>query len=66
MEVKQQIETPVNKSELAKVLNVDRKIICNLTKEFKIPFIPIGKRIFYQPSKVLAALEINPKETLHQ
>lgn len=62
----EQVEFPVAQNELAKAFGVNKRILVNLRKQNKIPFIQAGRRILYQPSKVIAALEINPKETIPQ
>lgn len=60
------VEFPVSQKELAKAFGVSKKVLVNLRKQKRIPFIRTGRLILYQPSKVIKALEINPKETIPQ
>ena len=50
------LEKPISQPEMMAYLNLSRQSILNLRKKKLIPFIQIGAKIMYQPSKVIEAL----------
>jgi len=53
------IEQPVNQKHMLAFLSISEPSIIKLRKSGKIPFLSVGGKIMYQPSKVIAALTNN-------
>jgi excisionase family DNA binding protein len=60
---KEAIENPVSQKELAQRFGLNARTVEALRKQNKIPFIRAGRRILYQPSKVVKALEVDPQNS---
>jgi hypothetical protein len=56
------MECPVSQKVLAQMFRVNTRLLQELRKQKKIPFIQAGRRILYQPSKVVKALEVDPQK----
>jgi len=50
------LEKPISQAEMMAYLNLSRQSILKLRKKSQIPFIQVGAKVMYQPSKVIEAL----------
>ncbi len=58
----ERMECPVSQKVLAQMFRVNTRLLQDLRKQNKIPFIQVGRRILYIPSKVVKALEVDPQK----
>jgi DNA-binding Xre family transcriptional regulator len=50
------IEQPISQAEMQSFLGIAKSTLIRLRKKGEVPFITVGAKIMYQPSKVMEAL----------